>query len=1048
MGPGPSDEPLLVWTSISFPEISISEVPQMYIGKEKVFPACLLTAVMLLSPFLIVTMSAEETVSEKEPATRAEKYYLSEQDIYLPNAENKDNLYLIAWVESADTYIGTNINGGNYEFNFRTIANSFPIKIDGSTQSSGSKRRVMVELFTAKDCPYCPGADGSVDAVADERFPDDMTLISWHEGLEPGGDNLQNKYSEGRNSGYSVVSMPKPTVIFDGEIALVGGDPSASAPDLVKAYNTVVDYAMVEPPMVSISGSGSASGDMIGFNTSFQIMNPMPRGNWSFKVAVCEDIQTEHQGAEIRFIPKYVKTSRITGLLEGFPEVQLHDQQMFSDIDRNDVQEELEVLWTASDPEDGNDVEIDILISRDHEAWENVASGLSNTGSYIWDTLDPRAPDGGYRLRVLARDSDGNEVLSGEVSTFTLDNRDPPEGEITVPGKAGASLGGRITFKWNSSDDEDEVSQLKERVSISDDAGTTWRVLTTDPSGWETNDGKFMMNSLVYPDLDTYVLKVEIKDRDDMITPLISPRFEIYNNDAPEPTIISPAFKEQITGTLDIGWSAHDEEDVAWGMFENMTGNFSVRKLGKDEWVKLFIGHLDEEMENKTFDTSVLQGDGDYVLRFTVTDSRGRSAFVEREFSVYDPDPPVFTSPIKVPSTEDDHRNRMFNISWEAEDDDAGETIRYTLEISPVSENNWTSIAEKITDTEYSINLSGYQEGRYKLRITAVDSSPYKLSSEIEYGPFYWNAPDRPDLEFLSPYPGSDEVIEDETGLANLTGFMTYPVIWSGSDPDGDNITYSLYYKKQSDEEWTLVEDGMEKSSVMWNLSGFTDGKYLLRLVGVDSSPQKLSSEIIAGPYIVDVPWDPPVEDDDIEDDDAIDDNDTVDKGMDLTFILISATVIILLAILVAGLVIFLMSRIKGKQKETSPPVVPTESDVDLSSIPGFERQMPTNMPPQQMMQPQDPVQQTPARPMQEQSPVSGTTQAPEIPPSDKGAAPPVMEQTPEEVPTPTPQVPESGEQGLQDTEQQEEPPGQDTDKVSEEEEKGPMGPPPSIPDI
>ncbi|MEA3558850.1 MAG: hypothetical protein U9R75_06300 [Candidatus Thermoplasmatota archaeon] len=899
-------------------------------------PEAVLAAVLMLSSFLFMFVSDEAEVSGlSEEPTRAENYYLSKSNIFFPGAGDNDELYAVAWVENRDKYTGPAATGGDYEFKYRMIANSLAIRLDGNTQNSGSTRRVFVELFTATDCGFCPGADASLDTISDTRFPGEMTLIAWHQALQEGGDGYETSYSRGRNSDYYEGTPPKPTVIFNGEIARVGGDSSANSPALVAAYNKEIDKALTERPMVAISGSGSGAGDNISFNASFRMINPMPRGNWSFKVAICEDKHSVHNSAEVRLIPIYVYSSMITDLMEGYPEIELHDENMFNTVDRDDVHEDLRILWTASDPEDGTNVQIDIATRREHENWETIVSGLSNSGSYKWDTLDPRVPDGNYKLKVLARDSQGNEVYSSKISEFTLDNRDYPEGEITVPGYPGDSLSRRIVFKWNSSDDEDELGQIMERVSISDDIGASWEIITLHPSEWETDNGEFEINSLNYPDLDTYMLKVELRDTDDMVTILLSPRFEIYNNAAPDGTIISPAFKEVVTGTLDIGWQAQDEEDEAWKIFESMIGNFSVKKVGTDEWIELFHGNLDEDMANKTFATSELSGDGDYILRFTITDSRGKSSYVEREFSIYDPDAPEFTTLILAPATADDHRDESFTISWEAEDRDEDETLKYTVEISPVIETNWTRLAKDITETSYDINLSGLEEGRYKARITAVDSSSYRMTAQIEYGPFYWNSPDAPDIQFLSPFEDFNGTIEDDTGIANSTGYMNFVILWSGSDPDNDDLTYSVYYKKEGVDDWTLIEQDLEDRSLIWNITNFKDGSYLLRLVAVDGSPEKLTSEKLVGPFTIDIPWDPPVVV--VIDDDNAGDDDEISEGMNVGLIAIAAALTVFIVLIVVALIIFQMSRKKNK-KPAERPVIPTENDVDLTAIPDFDR--------------------------------------------------------------------------------------------------------------
>jgi hypothetical protein len=402
-------------------------------------------------------------------------------------------------------------------------------------------------------------------------------------------------------------------------------------------------------------------------------------------------------------------------------------------------------------------------------------------------------------------------------------------------------------------------------------------------------------------------------------------------------------------------------------------------KKGQDEWITLFLDKLDLEMLNKTFSTSELDGDGEYTLRFTVTDTRGKMHFVERDFIVYDPDEPVFIGQVEGPEDTSDLKVDTMTISWEAEDPDTDEVLSYIIEVSPVEEENWTLVAEDVTETSYQLDLTQLEQGRYKLRITAVDDSSQALTSSIEYGPFYYNAPEAPDVAWIYPEPGFSGIIADDLGVANDTGFFNIDLIWSGSDPDGDNITYSLYWKPEIDPSWRLLYEGAD-NLFTWNVTTFTDGNYMLRLMAKDASEKEMSTELIMGPFSIDIPWDPPVADDD---DDTGDDDTGSDSELNIGLIIGISVGSVALVVILVIVILVVLNKTTGKKPDETP-VIPTERDVDLS-IPDFDRQYPQQAITSGQMVSQGPYagvqQQVEPAPQQEQiMPPEGAAPAPQVP--------------------------------------------------------------------
>jgi hypothetical protein len=226
------------------------------------------------------------------------------------------------------------------------------------------------------------------------------------------------------------------------------------------------------------------------------------------------------------------------------------------------------------------------------------------------------------------------------------------------------------------------------------------------------------------------------------------------------------------------------------------------------------------------------------------------------------------------------------------------------------------------------------------------------LQAEALFGPFYYNAPDQPELVMLSHPEGITGSYPENHTEALEEGEYFMELNWDATDSDGDNITYSLHYKKTSDTEWKLIKDGMDNGYFEWNISSLHTGEYQLRIVAKDSSEKALRSEMIMGPFSwFNVYTD--IIDDDSDDDTTDDDQEPEEEedDMDWVFFVIIAIVSVVAVILIVIISLFIASRISKKEDTTN--VIPQQSDMDYTAIPEFERNAPYRSPQTQQDTPQ-----------------------------------------------------------------------------------------------
>ena len=76
------------------------------------------------------------------------------------------------------------------------------------------------------------------------------------------------------------------------------------------------------------------------------------------------------------------------------------------------------------------------------------------------------------------------------------------------------------------------------------------------------------------------------------------------------------------------------------------------------------------------------------------------------------------------------------------------------------------------------------------------------------------------------------------------------------SDPDGDGLSYEIYFRGEAEETWKILESERRTPSYSWDSETFPDGEYVLRVVASDapSNPpdQALAAEYLSEPFLVD----------------------------------------------------------------------------------------------------------------------------------------------------------------------------------------------------
>src|SRR4029078_10212372 len=69
---------------------------------------------------------------------------------------------------------------------------------------------------------------------------------------------------------------------------------------------------------------------------------------------------------------------------------------------------------------------------------------------------------------------------------------------------------------------------------------------------------------------------------------------------------------------------------------------------------------------------------------------------------------------------------------------------------------------------------------------------------------------------------------------ANLDNPRKLKLKWSAVDPNEDELTFNLFFRKDGWKDWVLLEEDLEKKDYEWDTTAVPSGTYQLKLVASD----------------------------------------------------------------------------------------------------------------------------------------------------------------------------------------------------------------------
>lgn len=98
-------------------------------------------------------------------------------------------------------------------------------------------------------------------------------------------------------------------------------------------------------------------------------------------------------------------------------------------------------------------------------------------------------------------------------------------------------------------------------------------------------------------------------------------------------------------------------------------------------------------------------------------------------------------------------------------------------------------------------------------------------------------------------------------GGGSTLGRRTYrrglqTLIWRADDGNGDDLTYTLHYRREGETAWTVLLEGLDESIFVWNTAAVPDGTYFVRVAASDrrsNAPDAaLTGELVSQAFDID----------------------------------------------------------------------------------------------------------------------------------------------------------------------------------------------------
>jgi outer membrane protein assembly factor BamB len=186
------------------------------------------------------------------------------------------------------------------------------------------------------------------------------------------------------------------------------------------------------------------------------------------------------------------------------------------------------------------------------------------------------------------------------------------------------------------------------------------------------------------------------------------------------------------------------------------------------------------------------------------------------------------------------------SLRWQAETPD-GTSVRVAVRSGNVAEpdETWSDWSAEQTDGQQA-TIAAPAARFLQYRVTLVTTKPTETPALRSVALRYMTTNQAPEVSKL-------EV--PDLNAVNLDNPKKLKIKWTATDANEDELTYSLYVKKDGWKNWVLLDDDLEKTEFEWDTTTTPSGTYQVKVVASDrkdnSEEEALTGERVSVPFVV-----------------------------------------------------------------------------------------------------------------------------------------------------------------------------------------------------
>ena len=186
------------------------------------------------------------------------------------------------------------------------------------------------------------------------------------------------------------------------------------------------------------------------------------------------------------------------------------------------------------------------------------------------------------------------------------------------------------------------------------------------------------------------------------------------------------------------------------------------------------------------------------------------------------------------------------SLRWQAETPD-GTSVRVAVRSGNVAEpdDTWSDWSAEMSEPEKA-TIAAPPARFLQYRVTLVTTKPAETPALRSIALRYMTTNQAPEVNKL-------EV--PDLNAVNLDNPKKLKIKWAATDANEDELTYSLYVKKDGWKNWVLLDDDLEKTEFEWDTTTTPSGVYQVKVVASDrkDNPEEeaLTGERISVPFVV-----------------------------------------------------------------------------------------------------------------------------------------------------------------------------------------------------